>query len=225
MGTSIAGRSALNPRRYSHLAIVFGFLCCVLVDNQTHAAATDLYLLKTAALFGQLGGINERRTADNLIKRARDLMNEGNLELAEWYVEKAEKLNVKYDGLWNRFADTPQKLRADLLKLSAKKKLTDAARQLEPPTPSQQFRPQPAVPAAAPPAQPTPADGVAGGKPTSPSISSTINDLTDDSKSRALRYLNLGREALASGNTVAALGYYRSSLATGAAFGSNENKS
>ena len=212
----------MNPRRYPHLAIVFGFLCCALVHHPSHAAATDLSLLKSAALFGQLGGMNERRTADNLIKRARELMNEGNLELAEWYVEKAEKLNVKYDGLWSRFADTPQKLRADLLKLSAQKKLADAAKQLEPPAPSQQFRPQPVAPAAAPQAAPTPASGVAGGSATQPSISATVDNLTDDSKSRAVRYLKLGHEALASGNTVAALGYYRSSLATGAAFGGNE---
>ena len=143
MGTSIAGRSGLNPRRHPHLAIVFGFLSCVLVHHQSHAAATDLSLLKTAALFGQLSGMNERRTADNLIKHAREYMDEGNLELAEWYVEKAEKLNVKYNGLWSRFTDTPQKLREDLLKLSAKKKLADAAKQFEPPTPSQQFQPQP----------------------------------------------------------------------------------
>ena len=78
MGTSIAGRFALNPLRHSRFVIVFGFLCCVLVHHQSHVTATDLSLLKTAALFGQLGGMNERRTADSLIKRARELMNEGN---------------------------------------------------------------------------------------------------------------------------------------------------
>ena len=220
MGTSIARRSALNPRRYTHLAIVFGFVCCVWVNHRLPAATTDLPLLKTTALFGQLGGINERRTADNLIKRARELMNEGNLELAEWYVEKVEKLNVKYDGLWSRIADTPQKLRADLIRLSAKKKLAEAAKQQEPPTPSQRFQPQPAVPLPTPqPAVPSTsgADSASGS-----TLTSKVNQLTDDSRIRSKRYLDLGRQALASGNTVAALGYYRSSLATGATFNDDE---
>ncbi len=225
MGTSNAGRFALKPRHYPHYAIAIGMLCCVLAQSQNHAAASDFCVLTATALCGQLGGMNERRTADNLIRRARDLMNEGNLELAEWYVEKAEKLDVKFDGLWSRFADTPQKIRADLLKLKAKKKLADAAKQLQPPTPSQQFRPQPATakaPAKAPSDSAAGPQGANGVNSKTTSAGATIDELTDDAKSRALRYLNLGREAIASGNTVAALGYYRSSLATGAEFDSNE---
>ena len=41
-------------------------------------------------------------------------MKNGNLELAEYCIERAEKQNVKYDPLFARFKDTPAKVRKDL---------------------------------------------------------------------------------------------------------------
>ena len=44
-------------------------------------------------------------------------MKEDNLPLARWCLERADKMDVEYDGLFQRFVDTPDKLRRDLEKL------------------------------------------------------------------------------------------------------------
>lgn len=68
----------------------------------------------------QLGGtFSERKTCDNLVSRGREMLQQNNLELASWYLEKAEKLNVEYDGIISRWKDTPAKLRIDVNKAIA----------------------------------------------------------------------------------------------------------
>ncbi len=58
--------------------------------------------------------LSDRQTASDLLKRSRAAMSQGNLELAEWYIQAAEKLSVNYDSVMFRFSDTPKKLRAEL---------------------------------------------------------------------------------------------------------------
>ena len=55
-----------------------------------------------------------RRAADKWLKQAREAMKNGNLDLAEYCIERAEKLNVKPDPLLAPFKDTPAKARKDL---------------------------------------------------------------------------------------------------------------
>ena len=58
-----------------------------------------------------------RREADELLRRARAAIKEDNLPLARWCLERAEKMDVEYDGLFQRFGDTPDKVRRDLERL------------------------------------------------------------------------------------------------------------
>ena len=67
--------------------------------------------LRNSGQRGQVRSIADRRTADGLLKRARQAIEQGNVDLAEWYVGRAEALNVKYDSVFQRFADTPTKVR------------------------------------------------------------------------------------------------------------------
>ena len=48
---------------------------------------------------GQRDGAESRRAADNWLRQAREAIKSGNLELAEYCVDRAEKLDVKYDPL------------------------------------------------------------------------------------------------------------------------------
>ena len=57
----------------------------------------------------QGGTAENRRAAEKWVKQAREAMKNGNLELAEYCIERAEKLNVKPDPLWAKFKDTPAK--------------------------------------------------------------------------------------------------------------------
>lgn len=61
----------------------------------------------------------DRRAADKWLKQAREAMKKGDLETAEYYVEQAEKLNVKSDPLLAPFKDTPAKVRKDLSAMRA----------------------------------------------------------------------------------------------------------
>ena len=62
----------------------------------------------------QSDSAESRGVADKWLRQARDAMKSGDLNLAEYYIERAEKLNVKYDPLFARFKDTPAKVRKDL---------------------------------------------------------------------------------------------------------------
>ncbi len=71
---------------------------------------------------GQLGSGNQsanRRVADQWLRQAREAMKTGNIDLAEHYLERAEKMNVRYDSVFARMKDTPIKVRKDLLKMRA----------------------------------------------------------------------------------------------------------
>ncbi len=65
----------------------------------------------------QSSSSDSRRVAEKWLRQARDAMKNGNLELAEYCIERAEKQNVKYDPLFARFKDTPAKARKDLEEL------------------------------------------------------------------------------------------------------------
>jgi Flp pilus assembly secretin CpaC len=60
--------------------------------------------------------VTDWRNAGNLMKRARQAVTDGNLDLAEWYVSAAERLNLNWEtGLGHR-TDTPKRLRDEIAK-------------------------------------------------------------------------------------------------------------
>ncbi len=75
-----------------------------------------------------------RQVADQFLQQAREYIKSGDLEKAEYCIERAEKQNVQYDELFARFKDTPAKLRKDL------EKARQAASQPEAASPSRLSR-------------------------------------------------------------------------------------
>lgn len=65
----------------------------------------------------QTSNSDARKVAEQWLHQARDAMNQGDLERAEYCIERAEKQNAQYDPLFARFKDTPAKVRQDLEKL------------------------------------------------------------------------------------------------------------
>ncbi|HEY6564076.1 MAG TPA: hypothetical protein VIY86_06240, partial [Pirellulaceae bacterium] len=87
----------------------------------------------TAPRRGPVRQITDRQTADQLLKRARMAIASGNLELADWYVDAAEKLHVNYDSILHRFSDTPSKIRAEIQKLRQSRPAPPATSNAPPP--------------------------------------------------------------------------------------------
>ena len=57
--------------------------------------------------------------AQRLLRMARQAMSQGDVALAQTYIERAERLNVRYDPLYERFLDSPAKARQALRELQA----------------------------------------------------------------------------------------------------------
>ena len=78
---------------------------------------------------GTLGGIaavgqsrpqtkqDERREAEELLRKAKASMDKGDYDLAQRYIDQAEQRDVQYDRLFSWFFNTPEKLRKELEKL------------------------------------------------------------------------------------------------------------
>ncbi len=64
--------------------------------------------------------------AQRLLRMARQAMSQGDVALAETYIERAERLNVRYDPLYERFLDSPAKARQALRETQAAAPSTSA---------------------------------------------------------------------------------------------------
>lgn len=60
--------------------------------------------------------LTDWHTAATLIKRARQALKDQKLELAEFYVASAEKLPIDWNSGVTRLGDSPQRIRADIVK-------------------------------------------------------------------------------------------------------------
>jgi general secretion pathway protein D len=159
---------------------------------------------------GQLEGGSQLEEADGqFLKRARQAMRDGNYQLAEYYVERAEKEERRSSRLFGRFGDSPQKVRRDLAKARAGRDETV-------PTPSSRFE----LPA--PDASPDRGANAAPADAPARLPDGAIDLMTNRAGEQAHAYLNKARMALAQGNTTAAIGWYHSALATGATFAPDE---
>jgi phage shock protein A len=161
---------------------------------------------------GQSDSAESRRAADNWLRQAREAIKSGNLEVAEYCVERAEKLNVKYDPLFARFKDTPEKVRKDLNALRADSGVTPSAS--EPRFPRlfnrDAERDQPPVdPYGGPASEPIPDAAAGGGVPPqgatamsgSPETGDGVGTKADHERHQRSRELLLAaRQALAKGD-------------------------
>ena len=86
-------------------------LICTGPAQHSDAQGVTAFVVQQNAVVGQLANFKNRQTADDLLRRARQVLDEGNVDLAEWYVTSAERLDVEYESLFSRFSDTPQKVR------------------------------------------------------------------------------------------------------------------
>ncbi len=102
----------MNAKRMI-LGVLSGtLLTATLAGAQTTHVGHSLQL--AGAMINQVGS---RHEADEFLRQARTAMKQGELGQARWFLKQAEDLNVKYDGLFQRFMDTPEKVRRDLSRL------------------------------------------------------------------------------------------------------------
>jgi general secretion pathway protein D len=162
----------------------------------------------SAALAGQFGASSDaRRAADDLLRQARKAIKDGDFAKADGLIGEAEKLGVKYDPLTARFVDTPDKLR----KLLDEAKGRGPAAQL----PSSRFA---AMLPGQKPQTGAPADPLAALNRTN-----TVEQLTDDSQSKAASLLKDARAALAAGDKFAALAAWQKAAALPVQYGPNDD--
>lgn len=145
----------------------------------------------------------EGAEAQRLLRAARQAMDQGDFALAEKYIGRAEGLNVRYDPLYERFMDTPAKVRRALGEMQAGRSPA-AANQA------------PANTAAAPPSAPaaTPAGPNASPDP--------LAMMAGDANAKARACLDKGRLALQQGDVTGAIAWRQRALATGASFAPGE---
>jgi general secretion pathway protein D len=123
----------------------------------------DAQAVQATTGLGQLWGSSDRRTADGLLRRARKALDENNLELADWYLQRVEKLNVDYTAAI-KGKDTPKQLRMELEQRRADQRLNGTSPSplpsdgstAEAATPSERFQPE-SVSSMIPPRSPAPA--------------------------------------------------------------------
>ncbi|MGE0758536.1 MAG: hypothetical protein AB7O38_16030 [Pirellulaceae bacterium] len=174
---------------------------CAMAGLSWMAQGTGIAIWSTAQQ--EASSDAERRlAAEQWLKQARQALRDGNLDAAEDYAGRAERLGAG-NGPPGSTADSPALVRRDVA----------AARQNggRPAAPSQRFAPN-RTDAVPPPA---------GGALLHMSDQS-LEALTDDAKVRALQFVNNGRQALKRGDVNEALAWRQKALATGAAFSANE---
>jgi general secretion pathway protein D len=170
-----------------------------LAQSASLPAAAGLVALAAA---GQIGGSSSaQRASDDLLRESRAAIKRGDYTRAEKLIADAEKLGVKYNAFTERLHDTPDKLR----KLLAEERSQANAGKSG-------FRMPALFGGAKSEADKVPADPVAA--PTSPpALDKTVQQLTEDGKSRAVLLLKDARAALARGDKLAALAAWQKAAA------------
>lgn len=138
-----------------------------------------------------------KKEAERLLRLARQAMNRGEFDSAERYIVQAERLNVKYEPLYERFMDTPAKARKTLLELRG----GSVASPVSPASYTSS-----SAPAATPPAN----------------TADPLSMITGDPKAMATVYLQKGRQALQQGNIAAAVDFRQKAIDTGVRFAPSE---
>jgi len=92
------------------VGVVWGLSASIAIGGPSSVAVHAALGTAPVAQFGSSS--NAKRQADDLLKRARQLIEQNDLPGAELLISQAEALNVDYGMLY--FADTPKKLRKEL---------------------------------------------------------------------------------------------------------------
>lgn len=190
-------------------------------------AAPPATLPTSLALLGQFGQFpvmgqprpaapkQPREQSDDFLVQARKAMKQGDFEAAESFIVKAEKLNVKYNALNDRFVDTPTSLR----KLLAEQRVKAGG--------GQRLAAQPA--AATIPGDPYQNPQVANPQAPNPNalqnsvaLQNTVDRMGDE-KSKAAALLRDARQALAGGDKLAALAAWQKAAAISANYTPDED--
>ncbi len=194
---------------------IYGLLLVCSTAWQADADFGSAVLMRQSAAVGQLQDLKKRHTADALLKKAREALRDNNVQLAEFYVEGAERLDIEYESLFAKFNDTPVKVREALVQKKAElQRSGGSVPRSSGNLPSARFAAKAAY------------EQPAGSSPTEPRVPASLAGLDRDGvsvggplgKSDAIGYLQRGRKALASRNLVAAIGWYKSAAALGVEF-------
>jgi general secretion pathway protein D len=187
-------------------------LACCTGLSSAHAQSNSIGIMLASATVGQAAETDDpqltRLKVVDLLKRARQAMNEGNYETADSLISRAEAMKVKFPRLY--IGDKPEKVRKDWERLTRTK-----AGQVQRPS-------QTATPS-------VPGESLEK-KPTSGSLffdkeppASDMNTRLNDPKRQAQGYLLKGRSELAQGNTAGALHWVDKAAETGIQFGPDED--
>jgi type II secretory pathway component GspD/PulD (secretin) len=171
-----------------------------------HAQALPAVIAQQGTMIGQLGNFKKRQKAENLLRRARKVLDEGNIELAEWYVDSADRLDVDYESILSRFGDTPQSVRQAIAakRIIMQRSGVSPKASGDPSVPSGRFEPQ-----------------SARGEMALDSIDDAVA-MSRPNKANAVALLQKARTAMAERNLTAAAGWYKSAVAVGATFEKRE---
>ncbi len=180
----------------------------------TMAGAGDIALTTSCAasqgVMGQPDDLSQRRQSEHLLAQAKDAISQGNLDLAESLVDRAERLDVKYDQLFAHWRDTPAKVRKEIERKRTAGSSADSR-------PSSRMLPLRSLKRSseANSARPDPFRGRG--------LQGLIDSSADTNKAAAMKYLERGRAALQSNNLTTAIGMYHRSLEQNAQFGPGED--
>jgi general secretion pathway protein D len=216
-------RTALQARVPLRIGCIALILACGSLGGapvQAALSAQATWWLVCAGTLAQTGDEKaNRQRAEQLLRDARSAIKNADFARAETLIAEAEKLNVHYDPLTQRFVDTPDKLR----KLLAEERSRSAAGRSGMRLPAL-LGGQSAPPASAAriPADPT-GSASSAAPPPAATASSVADQLTGDVKSRATSLLHDARAALARGDKLAALAAWQKAAGLGATFGPNED--
>src|SRR5687767_3766498 len=84
----------------------------MLLASSQAATPTAVAWMIAVEATGQTAPAGPRRQADDLLLQARKALKEGQFDQADSLIAQADKLGVKYDPVWDKFADTPAKMKA-----------------------------------------------------------------------------------------------------------------
>ncbi len=192
-----------------HLLIGCVALGSTLPAFQASAAiSTTTGVAVAIAATGQTGAeADPRRQADELLRQARKAIKDGAFDQADGLIAQAERTGVKYDPLTARFVDTPEKLR-NLLAEERSKSTTRPSSRFPALLSREPQQPQP---------QAIPNDPFQG------QPANVVDRLTDDSKAKAVGFLQEARAALQRSDKPAAVAAYQKAVGQNAQFGPNED--
>lgn len=94
----------------------------MLLASSQAATPTAVAWMISVEATGQTAPAGPRRQADDLLLQARKAVKEGQFDQADSLIAQADKLGVKYDPVWDKFADTPAKIKALVAEERAKAK-------------------------------------------------------------------------------------------------------